>query len=638
MIKYISRFLFAIVVFSSCEDYVDVVPDNIATIEYSFRDRVGAQRFLASCYTYLPNTGDINADPAIMGSDELWTFLKTTDMQDNYPYDIKLGMMNTSSPYNNYWAGLNNGKALFQGIRNCNYFLDNVDLVGADLPENEKIRWKAEAKFLKAYYHYYLMRMYGPIPLIKTSLPISSTIDEVRSYRDPFDDCVSYVSQLMDEAAADLPLVVESPTLDMGRITKPTALAIKAELMVMAASPLFNGNKDYLGFKDNRGVLLFPQTEVPAKWDSAAVSAKRAIDACEAAGIRLYKFAEQTILIDTTTRRLQSLRGVVSDRWNEEIIWANTRSVSYETWTIPFLNANHMSYVPWKPMLGPTLEMAEMFYSKNGVPISEDLTYDYVNRYVTDVAPTTGHKFYVQPGFRTAKLHFNREPRFYANLGFDGGYWFGNNEDAATGRVNGNDTPLAMKRSNVSGKNGSMRFTLTGYFPKKPSNYKSVAKTATSTFVGYRYTFPIIRLADLYLLYAEALNESKEAPDESVYEYIDKVRARAGLGGVVNSWAANSMFPDKPASKDGMREIIRTERGIELCFEGKRFWDLRRWKTAITEMNKTIYGWNVEGDTEGDYYRPIPLGDIKFSTKDYLWPLRKTDILVNRNLVQNPYW
>src|SRR5699024_8319837 len=96
----------------------------------------------------------------------------------------------------------------------------------------------------------------------------------------------------------------------------------------------------------------------------------------------------------------------------------------------------------------------------------------------------------------------------------------------------------------------------------------------------HNYHFPLIRLEDLYLLYSEALNEMKSQPDGEVYEWIDKVREHAGLKGVVSSWQNASRYPNAPGSKEQMRKIIQKERLIELAFEGQRFWDLRRWKTA----------------------------------------------------------
>lgn len=154
----------------------------------------------------------------------------------------------------------------------------------------------------------------------------------------------------------------------------------------------------------------------------------------------------------------------------------------------------------------------------------------------------------------------------------------------------------------------------------------------------YRYAFPIIRLADLYLLYAEALNEVKATPDEEVYEYIDLVRARTGLKGVVESWRDHSLNPDKPFIKEGMREIIRRERLNELAFEGSRFWDLRRWKLAEEYMNRPIRGLNIVGAIAADFYQVKEIYSPTFTKKDYFWPIRQSVLLKNTNLVQNLGW
>jgi hypothetical protein len=162
--------------------------------------------------------------------------------------------------------------------------------------------------------------------------------------------------------------------------------------------------------------------------------------------------------------------------------------------------------------------------------------------------------------------------------------------------------------------------------------------TSSSSNVIVRSTFPIIRLADLYLLYAEALNESLENPSQEVYYYVDLVRERAGLKGVVESWQASSIYPSKPSTKEGMREIIQQERMIELAFEGKRFWDIRRWKTAHYWLNQPIRGLNADGETPEEFNTVRVLYTPEFSTKDYLFPIRQHNLRVNPNLVQNPYW
>ena len=166
----------------------------------------------------------------------------------------------------------------------------------------------------------------------------------------------------------------------------------------------------------------------------------------------------------------------------------------------------------------------------------------------------------------------------------------------------------------------------------------SLLYNRTSNSVEY-FPFPILRLADLYLLYAEALNEYS-GPTAECLSYIDQVRSRADLKGVRESWNEHSINPEKPTTKEGMRDIIRQERTIELAFEGQRFWDIRRWK-LIQELNEQPMGWNaMTGENETDFYvvTPVAQRPIAFSAKDYLWPFSENEITVNNNLIQNYGW
>jgi len=185
---------------------------------------------------------------------------------------------------------------------------------------------------------------------------------------------------------------------------------------------------------------------------------------------------------------------------------------------------------------------------------------------------------------------------------------------------------------------GTMSGPITGYLIKKHVHRLSAFPAEGRSVSYYRYTFPVIRLADLYLMYAEALNEYKETPDQEVYEYIDLVRNRSGLNGVVQSWADHATDPDKPLTKEGLREIIRRERMNELAFEGIRFWDIRRWKMAEELMNTPIRGLNVYATEYEDFYDVKVIDNITFEKKDYLWPIRVAVLSKNANLVQNPGW
>jgi hypothetical protein len=471
--------------------------------------------------------------------------------------------------------------------------------------------------------------MYGPIPIVKENLPISADPEEVAVFREPVDDVFDYIVQLIDEAVPDLPLTIENKIAEMGRITQPIALAIKAKVLVTAASPLFNGNKDYQSMVDKRGVQLFNPVENPEKWKRATTACKNAIDTCLLAGHELYYFSSPKM--SETTRQICQVSQILTDKWNPEHIWGNAMFESpyhAEWYVIPALASNHLLFT--RGVIVPTLKAVEYFYSKNGVPIDEDLHYDYDNRFnLTNTKPE--ETLYVQPYTTTAKLHLNREPRFYGSIGFDKGWWYG------VGRYNENDQwPINVKSGETSGPRSEDVFSLTGFYIKKLQNF--YASFNNTSYSGVRWDFPVIRLADLYLLYAEALNETKDAPDNEVYEYIDLVRERAGLKGVVESWSRYSKISNKYQTKEGMREIIQHERGIELAFEEQRFWDLRRWGVAIEEFNGFVQGWYYRGEDDTEFYRVTNYDNITYTTRDIFWPIRKYDLTVNRNLIQNWGW
>ena len=633
--------LIAALLFSSCGDYLEIVPDNVATIDHAFVDRVSAERFLATLYSYLPRIGDLSNDPAIQASDEYGVVENSYyDRSRYWGNRIKLGEQGVTAPILNFWSGENGGRGTFVPIRECNIFLENIDKVGPDLTQTEKIRWIAEVKFFKAYYRFYLMRLYGPIPLIKENIPVSGSVDEVKAYREPVDDCIDYIVELCDEAMPDLPLEIINIVSEAGRITRPMAAMLKAEALIWGASPLFNGNNDFNTLTDNRGIKLFSETEDRNKWNNAAEACKQAIDIAHEANIRLFEYNDSRFQLSEETKREMSIRGAMSIKWNEELIWGNPANTvsNLQEGVFIYMKQADLTAAAFEADIYAAFHMAELFYSKNGVPINEDSSYGYAERYET-VTVGNDHYYYIREGEVTARLNTNREPRFYANLGFDRGYWYGNGrtKDVGTGSESETSWVMAMKAGQVSGKNGSTRYKASGYVPKKPVNFE----TATNTNGGLtstRYTYPIMRLADLYLLYAEALNESLDAPNSEVYDYVNLVRERAGLEGVVECWKNHSTLPEKPLSKTGMRDIIRQERMIELCFESKRFYDLRRWRLAHTYLNRPEKGWNVSQNTVVDYYNVVTIKNLQFTTKEYLWPIKEEELRKNINLVQNPYW
>ncbi|MCD0486665.1 RagB/SusD family nutrient uptake outer membrane protein [Pedobacter sp. MC2016-14] len=619
-------------IFSSCKDYLDIVPDSLATIDNAFTMRSEAEKFLYTCYSYMPKDGNLEQDPALLGGDEIWAINNSPKPNFSHGvFNLALGLQSTVNPIGEgMWVNL------YKGLRDCNIFLERIGSV-PDLGEQERKEWIAEVKFLKAYYHFYLVRMYGPIPLIRENLSADISIADVKIARAPVDECFAYIKQLLDEAKDDLPPNVVDPAKMLGRITKPIVYALKAKVMVTAASPLFNGNTDQATLRNRDGTQLFNQQFSTVKWDSAVVACKQAIEVCHAAGHKLYKYNPSvSVFVLTEEIKTQlSLRLAFTERWNSEVIWANTQSVNNTTQRMATPNVNPLYQE--NPTIGyelaPPLKIADMFYTKNGVPITED------NAWNAALTPTrvgsAADQRYIRLDYETAGSNFDREPRFYADLGFDGGVWYGQgyyNDAIPSGTYF-----VQAKKGQLNGKSKPDYGSITGYFIKKYVHYQNVQNSGVSDYTVTAYPWPLIRLPQLYLMYAEALNE-QGGPGAEVHEYINLVRERAGLKTVRESWTNYSNNPGKFESKNGMQEIIQQETMIELAFEGARFWDLRRWKRNIVEYRKPIQGWDIEQSTAAFYYRKKFIFDQRFGLKDYFFPIRDFSITTNRNLVQNIGW
>ncbi|MEZ2441067.1 RagB/SusD family nutrient uptake outer membrane protein [Chitinophaga sp. RCC_12] len=616
--------------------FLDVVPDNVATIDNAFTSKTEAEKYLFSCYAYIPVNYDPTYNVGLSASDEVFVLDPTNVIRSTNVLRLDYGDQNTSNPIANYMTGDRDGVSCYKAIRDCNIFLENVSDVSkvVDLDIDTRNRWVAEVTFLKAYYHFLMFRAYGPIPLIDKNLPISASLEEMFVKRQPVDSVVDYIAGLLDAAAVNLPVSIANISSELGRVTKPAALSLKAKLLVTAASPLFNGNSDYGSFKNKDGVQLFNTVFNAAKWQRAADACKEAVDLCTAQGIRLYTFPAQTIPLSDTTMTQMSIRNSMSEPWNSELVWGSTSGV---TWGCTFLQRcgigqfDFVNAIASKtgghPLLGPTIKMAKMFYTRNGVPIDEDKTLDFSNIAALRVG-SHAERFNIKEGETTARLNFDREPRYYADLGFDRGIWYMANSPSKSDE---NTFWLMARGSELS---QSSPVPIAGFYMKKVVNWHMDWNTVTYP----SYPYPEIRLADLYLLYAEALNEA-QGPTADVYDYVNRIRARAGLQTVQSSWASYSRNPSKYTTKEGMRSIIQRERAIELCFEGHRYWDLLRWKTAAQELSGNITGWVVSGQTAELYYREISFLSRHFvAPRDYLWPIKESDLLANPNLVQNPNW
>lgn len=622
--------------FISCEDYLDIVPDGTQELRLLFNRKETAYNALANSYSYLPQNDGTYAS-YVLASDEVAVPVP----KESDAIKMMKGQQSVSSPLMGYWSGFGAGGrgqgSVWEGIRSCNTLIDNIDLV-VDMEQTEKNQWKAEAKFLKAYYHFMLVSNYGPIPIVDRNLPISASDQEVRLERALVDTCFEYIVNTIDEAIKDLPEKVLGNN-DVGRIDQVIAKAIKAKVLLYSASPLFNGNADfYADFVNAEGKPFFNQTYDANKWKLAADASKDAIDAAVAQGAAMYYFTDTPPKFDEDNFQYEIIRKQYDNRfamtepWNSELLWGNSSPVTGgQYWQIqsPAMMKDPSSSsveAAWQ-WLAPSLRMAETYYTKNGLPIDQDLSYDYTGRYgVENVA--INQRFYATYGNKTAKLNLDREPRFYSSLGFDRGIM----------RTWGTLWNLKMRKGETHGRIANTGdYLVTGYALKKLVHQDSEGDAYNKSIT---YPWPMVRLSELYLGYAEAMNEFS-GPSEEIYTALNEIRTRAGVPSVQDSWsdAAIAATPNKHTNKDGLREIVQQERMIELAFEGQRYYDIRRWKLADQYFATPIKGWSVDEESEENYYQIMDVGLRAFSTpRDYLQPISFTELSRNPKLIQNPEW
>lgn len=616
----------------SCDNYLDIVPDQTQQVDLLFERKEVAYTALATCYAYLPKNDGVYTSFMTM-SDEITTPIsKETD-----GVRIMKGQQSASNPKFGLWSGWSDQGSLWEGIRHCNILIENIHNV-VDMTEEEMNSWAAEAKFLKAYYHFLLFTYYGPIPIVDENLPISASDNEVRVKRSTVDQSVDYIVQTIDDAILDLP-VRELSSNDLGRIDQVIAKSIKSRVLLYAASPLFNGNSEmYSGFINEDGEHYFNQTYDQTKWDLAKDASLDAINAALENGVGLYEFSstppnyEDEYEESEFLRTLYDLKYTIVDKWNSELIWGNSNPVRDNDWwqmqaACMMKNPSASSVEAAWQWIAPTLRIAELFYTENGLPIDQDLTYDFQNRFNTATVGAS-QNYQAQYGTTTAKLNLNREPRFYSSLGFDRGY----------NRTWGNLWQLRMKKGEIHGRiANSDDYLITGYALKKLVHPDSEGD-------GYNkivtYAWPMIRLSELYLNYAEAINESA-GPNQEAYDALNAVRERAGISNVEDAWgnASISATLNKHTTQDGFREIIRQERLIELSFEGNRYNDIRRWKQAEQYFNSPVFGWSVDETSVSGYYNITQVGTRSFnSPRDYFHPISINEITINPNLTQNLGW
>ena len=595
----------------SC-NYLDQVPDDVITLDAVFSTKNDVEHFLNTVYNTIPT----ELNPKSGGTaicDEMdfpWP-----EYEENY---INQGGMTPSKGYRQSWG------TYYQAIRQATTFISHVDNCDdVNLTPELKRQYKAEARFLRAYYYFNLFKWYGPLVLLpETELMPDTPLEEVSIPRSSVDETVQYIYNELETACEEGLLRWYNSSLEYGRATQAAARALQSRLLLYAASPLYNGNTDYSKFgyfTTSDGQPLFNPTYSDDKWIKARDAAERFITEF-GTQFELYRLSDNT----DPMKDYQYL--FLEPNWsiNREVIFARN-DCSY--WDI---EANAPRFVNGWAGFAPSQNVVDDYYTDKGLPITDtewaDKDPDYPEndeKGETCDEPTR----YALAG--TNLMYANRDPRFYASICYDNSRWL-----APASMPEENRTICEFYAGGNTGQGTSRNKTTTGYILRKYSNPNVDWKNSQS--VDNRYML-LMRLAEIYLNYAEAENQCPDRDINVVLYYVNLVRERAGLPGwsVGNQPGYNQL---KSTDKEAVAKMIQRERRIELAFENHRFFDERRWKIFQEVEKAGIIGMDISATDRVSFNKRVQYETRPYEFKYYLWPIPQDEILINKNLVQNPEW
>lgn len=610
--KFVLKFIvWTIIAISISGCYFLDVSDELAgnlTIEQVFDDPVKTRQWHRNIFTGIPDYSNINTT-GVSGEGGL------INCWANMSDELTIGGAEAEGQVSNgYHAGnarFHRWATLYKLIRQANIFLDKAHVIppaGTQvdyLDDAELQELRAQARFLRAYYYYLLFELYGPVPLVNDVLePYGDNLDLPRN---SVDEVVEFVcdemTALINEVGGLNDIETEQERLALP--TKGVALAVIAKIRILAASPLFNGEfEEALSITNPDGKRLFPDKDTN-KWKVALEAIENFINFSNGK-YKLYKeYKNNKYDPDASLYNLFMT-------YNEEIIWASSRTYfnalgkdGYDHICTPYSEKKGLQ------IASVTQELVDDFFMKDGLDIHESTMYKE-----SGFTKVEGQDIYNQ--------WINREPRFYQSIFFQGKKW----------QVSNN--PIYFYRGSANGVDATNKIPKTGYLLFKRTCRK-LYNQGSNPKVQYRPSI-IFRLADFYLLYAEVLNEVDPVNyADLILEYVDKVRERAGIP------LLKDIKPEIKGNQEAQREAIRRERRVELCTEGQRYFDVRRWMVAEKEGYKQggdVYGLNMFGPS-GDkwaFYEKTHIESRVFDKKMYLYPIPLTQVQISRQMVQNPLW
>lgn len=476
-------------------------------------------------------------------------------------------------------------KTCYGNIRAVNVLIKN--LPNAPLRQAYKNQMVAEARFLRAWYYAILTEHYAGVPLVGDTLLVYDK--PIAAKRNTYAECVDYILSECDAAALTLPTTQSG--LNYGRVSKAACLALKARVLLYAASPLFNGTtlpSDAGGAGVDPALVGYPTYDAN-RW-------KLAEDAAQAV-IALGVYSLNTVNNYQTSLPGYGFQGLFPQRVNTEYIFQLMRPGNNS-------DLENMCLPPSRGSNGngsfPYQGLVDAFPMRNGKPITD---------------PTSGY----DPN----DPYKDRDPRLDYSVIRDQTVLLvrtGNGQTNGSAPIN---TYIGNYNGTLTGQDAVHQGTITGYYNNKMLDPAAIAGTLS---FGSNRVFPLIRYAEVLLNYAEAANEFEGATG-NVYAAVEAIRQRAGL---------DPYQLPIGLTKDEMRSWIQNERRIELAYEGHRFWDVRRWKIAQQTENIQSQGMEPNRNGAAVTFKLFNVTKHNFRPAMYLWPFPLSETGKSPELIQNP--
>lgn len=598
----------------SCVDssFLDETVTQDLTKEKLFGDSALTTGFLNNIYSKI----GLDILPDRFGPGGLQTACDEAEFKANS--DVKmdqmfvLGTINAVAVKKDWW------EECYRQIRAANVFLANVD--ACPMEESAKTIYKAEARFLRAWYYFILVRQYGGVPLLGDMIYDNENYESMDMTRATFGECIDYIVSECNAAAEELP--VRRNVSTFGRASAGTCMGLVSRALLYAASPLFNGTT-HTDDPRLKSLVGYPEAD-QERWKAAAEAASKLIATGQ---FQIYD-------------RHMDRDGNEIPGWGRQAIFAPSDCNTYNTYKDKKytsgaycchiftlhkdagFNRENCFNPPSCHGSGdggyPNLDLAESFPMADGKPIGQSkYSYDRMD------------------------MGANRDPRFNFWFTYNGAKCF------AAGFA---ENDIYTYQGVGSSVDAIYKATRTGLYFKKG--------TYISKFLfGVPQTHCLIRYEEILLNWAEAVNEyygpnHKEqlgALSLTPLKVLKMIREGAGIetgvpeGENVNDWLnddSKAMYGLQTGmSQDEMREAIRLERRLELMIEGHRFYDVRRWKIAETTENCMIHGWELTRKLDGTITgRVINVRQHVFRKAAYFWPIPYDEVNRSEDLLQNPYY